>query len=333
MGARDVFRYINDLDAATLDRIVDRLEYRGRDPVFAGLREAYLDRLALPPDARVLDLGTGTGLLPRALASRPGFTGLAIGVDQSPALLDAARRLAAEAGLVDRVAFAIGDAHALGEPAASFDAVIAHTTISHVAEPLTVLREMARVVRPGGSIAIFDGDYASLTFAHPDPALGKAMDEALISAIVNNPRVMRDLPRLLAEAGLERLDTSAHVYVDIGPGRFFGNFVDAYTPLLVRNGSMPAAVVEDWVAEQRRAMQAGTSWRPAITTPTSPAVPDTSGWRPGHRRAPDGNQCRQGAARAASKATTSRFGALSRQASTSRPRSSSSSTIAMRTRR
>lgn len=79
----------------------------------------------------------------------------------------------------------------------AFDTVIAHTLISHVTEPETVLREMARVVRPGGSVAIFDGDYASLTYGYPDHDTGRTMDSALANATFNNPLVMRDLSRLL----------------------------------------------------------------------------------------------------------------------------------------
>ena len=82
------------------------------------------------------------------------------GIDQSPAFIAAAERLAADDGVGDRVEFVVGDAHALDFPAASFDAAVAHTLVSHVRDPLAVLAEAARVVRPGGRVAIFDGDYA-----------------------------------------------------------------------------------------------------------------------------------------------------------------------------
>jgi hypothetical protein len=53
----------------------------------------------------------------------------------------------------------------------------------------------------GGTVAVFDGDYASLTFAYPDHALAKTIEEKLIQLIVANPRIMRDLPRLLRAPG------------------------------------------------------------------------------------------------------------------------------------
>jgi SAM-dependent methyltransferase len=257
MTARDVFRSINDLDEATVETLAARLEFRGKDPTFTRWREAYLDRLALAPGARVLDLGCGTGVVARGIAARPGFTGQVVGLDQSPRLIEAARRLASEEGLADRVGFEVGDAQELPYPAAAFDAVVAHTTISHVGEPLALLMEAARVVRPGGRIAIFDGDYASWTFDHPDPVIARAMDEAIVAAVVNNPRILRELPRLLRQAGLEREDLLAWVYADVGAGGFFRGAIEAYAPLVARAGLLPADRVEAWLAHQRQAMTDG----------------------------------------------------------------------------
>ena len=200
--ARDAMQFINDQDAATLERFIERLEYRGTDPTFTAYREAYLRRIDLPPGASVLDLGCGTGVVTRAIAARDGFTGTVTGIDQSPDFIAAARRLAAEDGVGDRVEFVVGDAHELDLPAASFDAVVAHTLVSHVRDPLAVLAQAARVVRPGGAVAIFDGDYASLTFGSSEPRLGAAMERAIQSTIMSAPRIMRELPRLLPQAGL-----------------------------------------------------------------------------------------------------------------------------------
>jgi hypothetical protein len=55
---------------------------------------------------------------------------------------------------------------------------------------LRVLKEAGRVVKTGGLIAIFDGDYASMTFALDDPAQSKRYDETLINALVTSPQVM-----------------------------------------------------------------------------------------------------------------------------------------------
>jgi SAM-dependent methyltransferase len=256
--ARDVFRYINDLDEAALNAIAERLEFRGTDATFIGMREAYFGLLELPADPRVVVLGCGTGVEARALARRLGPGGRVLGIDLSPALIERARGLVAQEGLSDKIELRVGDAHALELPDAACDAAIAHTLLSHVADPPAVLRQMQRVVRPGGRVGVFDGDYASLTWGHPDPELGRAMDEAMIATVVNNPRVMREMPRRLKEVGLELLAAPEWVYAEVGAGRFWLGFIDSYGPMVRRSGLLAPEMVDAWVADQHRASQERT---------------------------------------------------------------------------
>ncbi len=116
-----------------------------------------------------------------------------------------------------------------------------------------MLAEATRVVRLGGTVAIFDGDYASLTFACSDARLGPAMESALQSIVMSSPRVMRDLPRLLSEAGPRLIATQAHVYAEAGSSTFMLNLAETYAPLVATAGVLPAADVEAWLAGQRRA--------------------------------------------------------------------------------
>jgi ubiquinone/menaquinone biosynthesis C-methylase UbiE len=148
--ARDAMQFVNEQAAATLARFVERLELRGKDPTFVAYREAYLRLIDLPRAAAVLELGCGTGVVARAIAAHDGFAGTVTGIDQSPDFVAVADTLAADEGVLDRVEFAVADAHRLPFGAARFDAAVAHTLISHVRDPLTVLTEAARVVRPGG---------------------------------------------------------------------------------------------------------------------------------------------------------------------------------------
>jgi ubiquinone/menaquinone biosynthesis C-methylase UbiE len=258
MAARDPHRYVNELDATAVERIIARLESRAKDAVFTRLFDKYAEQLALPPSAQVLEVGCGTGAMTRSLAHRSDFSGKAIGVDQSRPFVEAAIRFAQDEGVSNRVDFRVGDAHNLDFPPATFDTVIAHTLISHVAEPTTVLREMARVVRPGGTVAIFDGDYASLTYAFPDHDFGHQMDVALASATFNNPRIMRDLPRLLPKAGLEVTAAWGEAVIEIGRGSYFKTFAETYTPYVKQAGMLPEAAVEDWLTTQKQSMENGT---------------------------------------------------------------------------
>jgi ubiquinone/menaquinone biosynthesis C-methylase UbiE len=255
---RDAMQFVNQQDPATRERFVQRLELRGKDPTFVAYREAYLELVDLPRTATVLDLGCGTGVVARAIAARDGFVGTVTGIDLSHDFIAAAEAFAADDGVSDRVQFAVGDAHELDLRAASFDAVVAHTLVSHVRDPLAVLAEAARVVRPGGYVAVFDGDYASLTFGCSDPRLGEAVEPALQATIMSSPRVMRELPRLLPKAGLQLVATQAHVYAEAGSSTFMLNLAETYAPLAASTGQLPAAQVDAWLADQRRSASDGT---------------------------------------------------------------------------
>ena len=258
MTARDIYRFINEQDDRTIERIIDRLEFRGQDETFSGWLEAYLSKLQMPPSAQVLMLGCGTGVEVRKLAARSDFSGKVVGVDISPALIEAAHRFTAEEGVDKNVEFQVGDAHRLEYSDDSFDVVVAHTLMSHLENPLAVIKEAARVVRPSCQIAIFDGDYASWTFGYSDPDFAKTMDETLIGFIVNNPRVMRTIPMLLSQAGLKLEETIPHIFTEVGTGRFFLGAAETYAPLIAQAGLLPTDQVDNWLAEQQKNIQEGT---------------------------------------------------------------------------
>ena len=224
-----------------LETIAARLEFRGTDDGYARRSQAYFARLPLPHARRILALGCGTGVEVRALRRLAGPDTAIIGIDHSPTLIDAARRLTAEEGLAGNVTYQVGDAHHLPYGDAGFDVVTLHTLLSHVDDPPQVLREARRLVRPGGTVAVFDGDYASLTFAYPDHALAKTIEEKLIQLIVANHRIMRDLPRLLRETGLELIESDGTLYADIGSSRFWVAAAESYGVLLARSGLLPPA--------------------------------------------------------------------------------------------
>jgi ubiquinone/menaquinone biosynthesis C-methylase UbiE len=255
---RDVYRFINEMDEAVVRAVGDRLEFRGGDASFTAMREAYFDRLPLVSARLVLAIGCGTGVEMRALARRAEFGGRVIGVDQSPALVEHGRRLASQEGVAERLEFRVGDALCLDLADASVDIVLAHTVLSHVADPLATLHEAARVVQAAGWVAVFDGDYASLTWSHPDANLARTMDEALIATVVNNPRVLRDMPRLLHEAGLELVDVLANVYSEVGTGRFFAGAAESYAPMVKNSGLVAGETVDAWLEAQRRALEQRT---------------------------------------------------------------------------
>jgi ubiquinone/menaquinone biosynthesis C-methylase UbiE len=253
----DVFAVINSLDTAVVNRLATRLEFRATDPGFSAMREAYFAKLPLAMANRVIAVGCGTGVEVRALLRHPEFRGQVVGIDHSPRLIEEARRRTADERLADRVEYRAGDAHALDAADAAFDIVLAHTLVSHVTDPLTVLEEARRVVAPGGMVAVFDGDYASMTFAYPEPDLAERVEKALLAALVTNPRVMRDLPRLVREAGLVLVESTAHAYADVGTGTYFANMVESFGPLLAGSDALSAEDVERWRSWQDQAIAEG----------------------------------------------------------------------------
>jgi ubiquinone/menaquinone biosynthesis C-methylase UbiE len=244
----DPFGSTDKLDAALLDAIAVRLEARGRHPAFAAMLAEYLEAMRIDEAASVLDLGCGTGLAARAIARRAGFAGRVTGIDLSPQLVQAAQRLAAEEGVAARVAFRAGDTRRLGLPHASFDAVVAHTLLSHVEDPLAVVREAAQLLKPGGMLGIFDGDYASLTFGNADAERGRAGDTALIGAIVTNPWVMRQMPRMLRAAGLQLVAAFPHVLAEVGDAEFWLSGIEMFRKLMAKAGTMSAEAADAWAA-------------------------------------------------------------------------------------
>jgi SAM-dependent methyltransferase len=257
MTSVDPFGTTDKLDECMLEALVVRFEARGSHPLFSKMLLEYLDAMNIGDAAAVLDMGCGTGLAARAIAHRPGFAGRITGVDLSAYLVAAASRLAGEQGVAEHVDFRTGDVRELDFADGTFDALVAHTLLSHVEDPLSVLQEAARVVKPGAPIGIFDGDYASLTFDHADPVKGKCYDEALVSAVVTNPRVMRQMPRLLRAAGLELVASFSYVLSEIGRAHFWSTAIETYRKLIPKAGVMTPDEADSWAAALRSDSDAG----------------------------------------------------------------------------
>ena len=166
--------------------------------------------------------------------------------------METAARLAAEEGVGGSIEFRAGDTRGLELADGAFDAVVAHTLLSHVDDPPAVIREAARVVRPGGMLGFFDGDFASLTFGHADPVQGRAYDEAAIGAVFTSPRVMRQMPRLLRAAGLDLVAFFPYVIAEAGKADYWLPAIESFRKLVPQGGGMSAPEAEAWADTLRR---------------------------------------------------------------------------------
>jgi len=114
-------------------------------------RRFMVSRLPEMPGGRVLDVATGTAGVAVEVARRTGA--LVVGLDQSPEMLGGARRTVADAGVDGRVQLVLGQGERLPFPDGAFDAVTFTYLLRYVDEPAATLRELTRVLRPGGVLA------------------------------------------------------------------------------------------------------------------------------------------------------------------------------------
>ena len=143
----------------------------GQDPRW---RRAMVQRIEARPGDRVLDVATGTGMVAVALTRRYGCS--VVGLDQSPEMLSGAQaKLDADAELASRIDLVRGEAESLPFGDGDFDHLTFTYLLRYVQDPGATLRELARVVKPGGRIA-------SLEFMLPPNAVARSLWHAYTRA-------------------------------------------------------------------------------------------------------------------------------------------------------
>jgi ubiquinone/menaquinone biosynthesis C-methylase UbiE len=142
---RRVQRYGWDLAATDYEPL-----WKGQ---LARAQAKLLECASLAPGERVLDVACGTGLVSLAAAQAVGDRGHVVGIDISGQMVEAARRRAAQLGLRN-ANFARMDAENLALPDAGFDVVLCALGLMYMPDPAAALREMRRVLRPAGRVAL-----------------------------------------------------------------------------------------------------------------------------------------------------------------------------------
>jgi ubiquinone/menaquinone biosynthesis C-methylase UbiE len=176
---------------------------------------AYLLPL-LRPGLDLLDVGCGPGSITIDLASAVA-PGRVRGVDVTEDALRQARNSADERGVA--VQFAVDDTYRLSDPDDSYDVTHAHQVLQHLSDPVAALREMRRVTRPGGVVAVRDADYAAFTWWPADERLDAWLELYRAVALGNDaePDAGRRLLAWAHEAGFTEVTPSASVWCYASP--------------------------------------------------------------------------------------------------------------------
>jgi ubiquinone/menaquinone biosynthesis C-methylase UbiE len=205
----DVYANITEADPAIIERLAKTLELRAAEPAQRAIRESYFADIPFPSQARILELGCGTGPVARHLIEVPTVAEV-IGIDPSPQLLEHAQRLG---NGIPGLSFQQGDARQLPFRDDRFDVVVGHTVFSHIPEPEGALAEAYRVLKPGGWLAVFDADFttASVALADSDPL--QAGIESWRANVVHDPWFVRRSAALVKSAGFAVTSFRTHSYV------------------------------------------------------------------------------------------------------------------------
>src|SRR5436305_14184760 len=216
-------------------------------------RGAVRAALALRRGEKVLDIGSGPGLLAREVAAEVGALGSVDGMDPSERMLELARRRRPPDGAAE-MRFVAGDACALAFADGSFDAAVATQVYEYVQDLPAALGEAFRVLRPGGRLLVLDTDWGSMVWHSGDAERTRrvlaAWDEHLV-----DPYLPRRLTRLLLDArfSLARREAIPLLNAGYDPNTFSAGLMGFITGFVPGRQGLTEADAQAW-AEDLKAL-------------------------------------------------------------------------------
>lgn len=219
-------------------------------------RAAVMELLAPGPGERVLDVGSGPGLLLRDIAGAVGPRGLAAGLDSSESMMAIARHRCRD---TDNVELITGDATALPWPNTHFDRAVSTQVYEYVPDLDAALAELHRVLKPGGSAVVMATDADTILFGPAGDAVAARVREAWPRHCAH-PFLPRDLGRLLGKAGFSMIGHKAHVIVNraFDPEHFGWHMARAMSVYAARQGCITKDEGKAWIASLDRMSRDGS---------------------------------------------------------------------------
>src|SRR5215831_13916990 len=238
------------------EEITRKVESLYMTPDVVAQRHQVLKALALMEGERVLDIGSGPGLLAHDMAASVGRNGCVCGIDISEDMLAMSRKRCANQPWT---AFQRADATHLPYPDDAFDAAVSTQVYEYIADVPAALAELYRVIRPGGRVLILDTDYGSLVI-HSENALrmGRvltAWNEHFIHGGL--PRV---LSRQLHDVGftIRQRDVIPMFNPEYQENTYGKHLLDLMASFAVGRQNLSKEDVEAWLAEFAELGRQGT---------------------------------------------------------------------------
>jgi arsenite methyltransferase len=248
----DLLTRIEQQPSEVLDAIARSMNVRAAEPAMQSICARYMAGIPVR-GGRALEVGCGNGAATKLILQhlRPATL---IGIDPSPFFVE----MASEAFEHEpRVSFAVAEAASTGQPDAAFDLVIAHTVYSHLIDPESALSEAWRVLKPGGLLVIFDGDFATLTVALFDGDPLQSAVSAVLRNMVHAPYIMRCLPALVGAAGFCMQSLEPHGYVQMMSPDYLLTLLARGTRAASRAGEIGQMLVDGFEREAQRRVANG----------------------------------------------------------------------------